>query len=71
MYGPPENGQSYPAEALVGKGNLNGRIVACITREWLVKFNTGCQPDENDRADVSARCERFGIPVPREYLQSR
>jgi lincosamide nucleotidyltransferase A/C/D/E len=67
IYGPPEDGDSYPAEALAGAGTVEGRAVACITPEYLVKFHTGYAPDENDRADVSALCEKFGIPLPAEY----
>jgi lincosamide nucleotidyltransferase A/C/D/E len=71
IYGPPENGDSYPAEALAGKGTINGRTVDCVTPEWLVRFHTGYQLDETDWADVSALCERFGIPVPSEYRRFR
>lgn len=71
VFGPPENGESYPAEALAGTGTVSGRTVACITPEWLVRFHTGYEIDATDRADVSALCERFGIPVHREYLRSR
>lgn len=71
VFGPPENGESYPAEALAGTGTVNERTVACITPEWLVRFHTGYEVDATDRADVSALCERFGIPVPREYLRFR
>ena len=67
IYGPPEDGNYYPAEALAGSGTINGRIVSCISPEWLVRFHTGYQHDENDRADVFALCERFNIPVPDEY----
>jgi len=68
IYGPPENVESYPAEALAGIGTVNGRNVACIAPEWLVSFHTGYDVDATDWADVSALCERFGIPVPNEYL---
>ena len=71
VFGPPENGESYLAEALAGTGTVNERAVACITPEWLVRFHTGYEVDATDRADVSALCERFGIPVPREYLRFR
>jgi lincosamide nucleotidyltransferase A/C/D/E len=67
IYGPPENGEAYPAEALGGSGTVDGRRVACITPEWLVRFHTGYQVDADDWADVSALCERFGIPVPDDY----
>jgi lincosamide nucleotidyltransferase A/C/D/E len=71
LYGPPENGESYPAEALAGKGRVKGRTVDCITPEWLVRFHTGYQADRTDWAEVFALCDRFGIPVPREYLRFR
>jgi len=67
-YGPPENGESYPAEALTGQGTVRGRTVDCITPEWLVRFHSGYPIDATDWADVSALCQRFGIPLPAEYL---
>ncbi len=71
VYGPSENGESYPSEALTGKGSIKGRTVNCITPEWLVRFHTGDQVDATDWADVAALCERFGIPVPSEYSSRR
>ncbi len=67
IYGPPEKGERYPAEALAGTGVVSGRRVRCITAEWLVRFHTGYAVDEEDWADVSALCERFGLTVPRDY----
>ena len=71
VYGPPKNGESYPPDALAGTGTVNGRSVACIAPESLVKFHTGYEVDATDWADVSALCERFGIPVPQEYMRFR
>jgi lincosamide nucleotidyltransferase A/C/D/E len=68
VYGPVENGLLYPAEALSGTGEINGRAVACITPRWLVAFHTGYAVDATDWADVSALCDRFGIPIPEDYL---
>lgn len=67
VYGPPENGQRYPAPALAGSGRIGGRTVACVGPEWLVRFHTGYAVDDDDWADVSALCARFGIPVPEDY----
>jgi lincosamide nucleotidyltransferase A/C/D/E len=67
VYGPPENGELYPAEALSGSGSVAGREVTCITPEWLVQFHSGYELDANDRADVAALCAKFGIPLPAEY----
>jgi lincosamide nucleotidyltransferase A/C/D/E len=69
VYGPPENADYYPAEALTGKGTVKDRTVDAITPKWLVQFHTGYQVDATDWADVSALCECFRIPVPREYLR--
>ena len=69
IYGPPENGEFYPAEALAGTGTVGARAVKCITPEWLVHFHTGYELDETDWSDVSALCERFGIPIPDEYAR--
>jgi lincosamide nucleotidyltransferase A/C/D/E len=41
IYGPPENNEFYPAEALAGTGTVGGRAVKCITPAWLVRFHTG------------------------------
>jgi lincosamide nucleotidyltransferase A/C/D/E len=67
VYGPPASGEFYPADALAGTGLINGRIVACVTAEWLVKVHTGYELRAKDWSDVAALCERFGIQVPAEY----
>ena len=41
--------------------------VKCISPEWMVKFHSGYELDENDYHDVSALCERFGIALPAAY----
>lgn len=71
FYGPPEDGACYPAEALTGTGSVKGRAVACITPKSLVAFHTGYDVDATDWADVSALCERSGIPVPDQYVRFR
>jgi lincosamide nucleotidyltransferase A/C/D/E len=50
-------------------GTVGDRAVKCITPEWLVRFHTGYELDETDWSDVSALCERFGIPIPDEYAR--
>jgi lincosamide nucleotidyltransferase A/C/D/E len=67
IYGPPENGEQYPAAALTGHGTVGGRPVRCISPEWLVRFHTGYAVDGDDWADVSALCTRFRLPVPDDY----
>jgi lincosamide nucleotidyltransferase A/C/D/E len=74
IYGPAENGEIYPAGSLEGVGVIAGRRVRrgvrCVTPEALVRFHTGYELDDNDRRDVLALCERFGIEVPEEYRGS-
>jgi lincosamide nucleotidyltransferase A/C/D/E len=64
VYGPPENGDFYRAEALTGVGLIDGRRVRCISAAWLVRFHTGYRWREKDVHDVTALCERFGIEPP-------
>lgn len=60
-------GVAYPYESLTGTGIIGGHKVKCISPEWMVKFHTGYELDENDYHDVSALCKHFGIPLPKEY----
>src|SRR6266566_878284 len=60
-------GVEYPFDSLTGTGSIQGYPVKCITAEWMVKFHSGYELDENDYRDVSALCERFGIALPAEY----
>lgn len=69
IYGPPERGQCYPADSLTGNGVIDGHPVRCISPEWLVKFHTGYQFDDQDVADVLALHRRFGVPLPLEHLR--
>jgi len=67
IYGPPENGEMYPAAALAGIGSITGQTVKCISPEWTIKFHSGYELKEKDYKDVSALCEKFGIDLPVEY----
>jgi hypothetical protein len=46
---------------------LCGRQVRAIPPHRLVEFHTDYVPDDDDRADVLALCERFGIDIPAMY----
>jgi lincosamide nucleotidyltransferase A/C/D/E len=71
VYGPPENGEFYSANALTGTGTVGGRQVRCIAPQSLVAFHTGYEVDADDWADVRALCERFDIPIPEDYRRFR
>ncbi|QBD78036.1 tRNA nucleotidyltransferase [Ktedonosporobacter rubrisoli] len=60
-------GVDYPFESLHGRGSIQGYSVKCISPEWLVKFHSGYELDENDYRDVAALCEQFKIALPAEY----
>lgn len=64
-------GIPYPLDSLTGSGSIQGYPVKCISPEWLVKFHSGYELDEDDYYDVAALCERFGIPLPVEYERFR
>jgi lincosamide nucleotidyltransferase A/C/D/E len=60
-------GVEYPFDSLTGTGSIQGYPVKCISADWMVKFHSGYELDENDYRDVSALCERFDIALPAEY----
>jgi len=64
-------GVPYIGEQLTGRGVIGAYPVRCISPEWLVKFHTGYELDDNDWHDVRLLCERFQIAVPDEYLKFR
>jgi lincosamide nucleotidyltransferase A/C/D/E len=67
IYGPAENGETYPAAALSGMGRINDQRVRCISPEWTIKFHSGYELKDKDFKDVSALCEKFGLELPEEY----
>jgi lincosamide nucleotidyltransferase A/C/D/E len=64
-------GVPYMREHLTGRGSIDGYPVRCIAPEWLVKFHTGYEVDDNDYHDVRLLCERFAIELPCEYRRFR
>jgi lincosamide nucleotidyltransferase A/C/D/E len=60
-------GVAYLPEHFTGKGIINNYPVKCIAPEWMVKFHTGYELDQNDFLDTLALCRKFNIPLPDEY----
>jgi lincosamide nucleotidyltransferase A/C/D/E len=56
-----------PEQAMTAIGRIGDRPVRCLTPQAQVGYHTGYPVDAEDWADVSALCERFGIPVPEDY----
>ena len=61
------DGIMYPPGSLAGRGMMHGQFVRCIAPEYVVKFHSGYELKDKDFQDVSAICEKFGIPLPEEY----
>ena len=60
-------GIAYMPEHLTGTGSIGGYSVKCISPQWMVKFHSGYELNENDYRDVLALCRRFGFSLPAEY----
>lgn len=60
-------GIPYPIDSLEGTGMIAHRPVRCITPERMVEFHAAYDGDDDDRRDVVALCQKFGLPVPEQY----
>jgi lincosamide nucleotidyltransferase A/C/D/E len=60
-------GVKYEAFHLTGLGSIDGYPVKCISAEWIMKFHTGYDLDENDYHDVLLLSRKFGFPIPVDY----
>jgi lincosamide nucleotidyltransferase A/C/D/E len=67
VLGPPEQGNAYPAASLTGRGRIGDRTVDCVAAEWVLRFHDAYPGDVDDRADVQALCQRFGLEIPEQY----
>ncbi len=66
VYGPPRNGESYPAAALLGKGSIGGLPVRCLSPEYQLASHTGYDPGQADNRDMRALAEKFVLELPQE-----
>ncbi len=64
IYGPAENGDRFPADALKASGIIDGRTVRCLSPEFQVRSHSGYELKAKDVHDVQALCARFGIDCP-------
>lgn len=65
-YGGVEPGESFPIDALSGRGLIGGRTVRCESAAWSLRWHTGYAPRLEDRHDVALLCTRFGFDLPAE-----
>jgi lincosamide nucleotidyltransferase A/C/D/E len=71
IYGPPEDGNTYPAESLTGIGVIDNQTVRCISPEYMIKFLSPWihKWPEKYLQDIAALCAKFNIPLPKEYKE--
>jgi len=60
-------GVAYEPRHLTGSGIINGYPVKCPPPDVMVEFHTGYIVDKNDYHDAKALCERFNIPLPKDF----
>lgn len=67
------DGIEYPTESLMGTGTIDGQMVRCISPEYMVQFLAPWiyKWPEKYVSAVAALCEKFSIPLPKEYLKFR
>lgn len=67
-YGPPEAGEGgYPAEALEGRGAVNGQAVRCTSAAFQIRSHSGYALTDKDYRDVTALAEAFGLDLPEPF----
>lgn len=67
IYGPAENGELYPVNALGGQGSIGGVPVRCISPEFQMSSHTGYDFGKKDYRDLQALADRFGLDLPQAY----
>ena len=60
-------GVAYEPRHLTGTGIINEYPVKCPPPDVMVEFHTGYDVDEDDYHDAKELCERFNIPLPKNY----
>jgi len=60
-------GVAYEPRHLTGTGTINDHPVKCPPPDVMVEFHTGYDVDEKDYHDTKALCERYNIPLPKDY----
>lgn len=61
IYGPPENGEAYPAEAFSGRGLVDGVAVTCMSAASQIASKQGFELREKDHHDIGLLRAKLGI----------
>ena len=64
IYGPPENGDACPAQALDGTGTVTGTNVMCLSPEYQLANHSGYVLRDKDHQDVANLCRKFNMETP-------
>lgn len=68
LYGLPEAVEgTYPADALRGRGTIDGLPVRCTSPEFQIRSHSGYDLNDTDVKDVSALAHKFGLDLPQEF----
>jgi lincosamide nucleotidyltransferase A/C/D/E len=68
LYGPPEAAEGiYPAEALQGRGTVDGLPVRCTSPEFQMRSHSGYELNDMDIKDVTALADKLGLDLPQEF----
>ncbi len=69
LYGLPEAVEgTYPADALRGRGTIDGLPVRCLSPEFQIRSHSGYELNDKDVEDVTALADKFGLDLPQEFL---
>ena len=60
---------TYPADGLIGWGQVAGRAVRCTTAELQLRHHLGYEPGADDRHDMQLLSEHLGLTLPPPYSQ--
>jgi lincosamide nucleotidyltransferase A/C/D/E len=58
----------YPAGSLDAEGLIAGRTVRCATADLQLAFHAHYEPRDQDRRDMAALADEFGLSLPPSYL---
>ena len=71
IYGPLDAPEGiYPADALLGRGSIDGVAVKCTSPEYQLQSRIGYALGETDLKDIMALAEKFALVPPNEVCRA-
>ena len=65
-----EVGETFPSDALDGRGSIKSVDVRCEAPAWSLQWHTGYPARPVDLQDVGRLCERFELELPQGFYSS-